>query len=108
MASDNTDQMHEDNATAVDSTTNEESHSNMVPTSTADLPDHGFLRSQVVAMFHEYMSEYMSTHSSPPTAPAAVPSSLTAPRVSTPGGGRNATISIERQDAGHSGTLESL
>ena len=28
MASDNTDQMHEDNATAVDSTTNEESHSN--------------------------------------------------------------------------------
>jgi len=65
----------------------EESHSNMVPTSTADLPDHGFLRSQVVAMFHEYMSEYMSTHSSPPTAPAAVPSSLTAPRVSTPGGG---------------------
>ena len=30
MASDNTDQMHEDNATAVDSTTNEESHSNML------------------------------------------------------------------------------
>jgi|LauGreDrversion4_2_1035121.scaffolds.fasta_scaffold17382_1 hypothetical protein len=89
MSEDNSDQSGHERI-GLNATEATDAYTNMVPTVGHELPDHGFLRSQVVAMFHEYMSEYMSTHSSPPTVPAAVPIPSPAPRISTPGGGAGA------------------